>query len=33
MQFDPDNNIIKLCAKGMSLEGEGKPGEASELFQ
>jgi len=24
MQFDPDNNIVKLCAKGMSMEGEGK---------
>jgi len=32
MQFDPDNNIVKLCAEGMCKEGEGKPGEAYELF-
>ena len=33
MQFDPNNNIIKLCAQGMSLEGEGKKEEALERFQ
>lgn len=33
MQFDPENNINKLCAEGMNLEGEGKPEEASALFQ
>jgi hypothetical protein len=33
MQFDPDNNIVKLCAHGMNLEGEGKEVEASQLFQ
>lgn len=32
MQFDPDNNIIKLCAQGMALEGEGKKEEAVTLF-
>src|SRR6476619_4630449 len=32
MQFDPDNNIVKLCAEGMGKEGEGKPGEAYQLF-
>ena len=32
MQFDPDNNIVKLCAQGMAKEGEGKPEEAYELF-
>ncbi len=32
MQFDPDNNIIKLCAQGMGKEGEGKSVEAHELF-
>jgi tetratricopeptide (TPR) repeat protein len=32
MQFDPENHINKLCAQGMLLEGEGKPGEASALF-
>ncbi|MBB5397714.1 hypothetical protein [Mucilaginibacter sp. AK015] len=33
MQFDPDNNINKLCANGMMLEGEGKQKEAAVLFQ
>jgi tetratricopeptide (TPR) repeat protein len=33
MQFDPNNNIVKLCAQGMSLEGEGKKEEAFILFQ
>lgn len=32
MQFDPENPIIKLCAQGMQLEGEGKSEEASNLF-
>jgi len=32
MQFDPENSINKLCAKGMQLESEGKPEEASKLF-
>ena len=32
MQFDPDNNIIKRCAEGMRLEGEGKKDEAMQLF-
>ncbi|HEX4371846.1 MAG TPA: rRNA adenine methyltransferase [Puia sp.] len=32
MQFDTNNNIVKLCAQGMMLEGEGKPGEAQEIF-
>ena len=32
MQFDPENPIIKLCAEGMQLEGEGKKEEAEELF-
>jgi tetratricopeptide (TPR) repeat protein len=33
MQFDPDNQIIQLCAHGMELEGEGRPDEASAAFQ
>jgi len=33
MQFDPENPIIKLCAHGMELEGEGKADEASATFQ
>ncbi len=32
MEFDQDNNIIKLCAKGMELEGKGQLTEASKLF-
>lgn len=32
MLFDPDNNIVKLCAHGMALEGEGKSEEASIIF-
>lgn len=32
MQFDPDNNVVKLCAKGMEMEGQGKPKEAIKLF-
>lgn len=33
MVFDTNNNIVKLCAEGMMLEGEGKPQEAHKLFQ
>lgn len=33
MQFDPNNNIVKLCIQGMDLEGEGKKEEASLLFE
>lgn len=33
MPFDPNNNIVKLCAEGMHLEGEGKKEEALTLFQ
>ena len=32
MQFDPENHIVKLCATGMNLEGEGKNEEALQLF-
>lgn len=32
MQFEPDNKIVKLCAKGMDLEGEGKNEEAAKVF-
>jgi len=32
MEFNPSNNIIKLCLKGMAMEGKGKPEEASRLF-
>lgn len=33
MQFDSENSIVKLCALGMQQEGEGKPEEATILFQ
>jgi len=33
MQFDPNNKIVKLCALGMNLEGEGKKEEALKIFQ
>jgi tetratricopeptide (TPR) repeat protein len=32
MQFDPDNNVVKLCAQGMSNETEGNADEAAKLF-
>ena len=32
MEFDPNNNIVKLCIQGMDMEGKGKPEEASRLF-
>ena len=32
MQLDINNDIVKLCAEGMQLEGQGKANEASELF-
>jgi rifampin ADP-ribosylating transferase len=32
MEFNPDNNVIKLCIDGMDMEGKGKPVEASRLF-
>ena len=33
MQFDADNKIVKLCAEGMELEGQGRKKEAIKLFQ
>jgi rifampin ADP-ribosylating transferase len=32
MEFSPNNNIIKLCVRGMGLEEAGKPEEAGRLF-
>jgi tetratricopeptide (TPR) repeat protein len=32
MEFNPNNNVIKLCLQGMDLEGKGKPEEARTLF-
>ncbi len=33
MEFNPNNNIVKLCLGGMGMEEKGKPEEASQLFQ
>jgi hypothetical protein len=32
MEFNPSNNVIKLCIQGMEMEGKGKPEDASRLF-
>ncbi|MES2430980.1 MAG: NAD(+)--rifampin ADP-ribosyltransferase [Bacteroidota bacterium] len=32
MEFNPNNNIVKLCLQGMSMEEQNKPEEASRLF-
>ena len=32
MEFNPNNNIIKLCVQGMDMEADGKPEEAIRLF-
>jgi tetratricopeptide (TPR) repeat protein len=33
MQFDSNNTVVRLCAEGMELEGQGRKEEAIELFQ
>jgi rifampin ADP-ribosylating transferase len=32
MEFNPNNNIVKLCLQGMAKEESGKPEEAIKLF-
>jgi len=32
MEFNPNNNIIKLCLQGMDLEEKNKPEEAGRIF-
>ncbi|MBD1875504.1 NAD(+)--rifampin ADP-ribosyltransferase [Nodosilinea sp. FACHB-131] len=32
MEFNPNNNVVKLCLQGMGMEEKGKPEEASKLF-
>ncbi len=32
MEFDPNNNVVKLCSEGMEMETHGKSEEASKLF-
>jgi len=33
MDFNPNNNIIRLCLQGMDMEEKSKPEEASRLFR
>jgi tetratricopeptide (TPR) repeat protein len=33
MEFDPRNNVVKLCVQGMGMEAKGEPEEASRLFR
>jgi len=32
MEFNPNNNVVKLCLQGMYMEDNGKPGEALRIF-
>jgi tetratricopeptide (TPR) repeat protein len=32
MEFNPSNNIVKLCIQGMEMEEKGRPEEAIRLF-
>lgn len=32
MEFNPSNNVINLCVRGMNLEGKGQPDDATKLF-
>src|SRR3954470_14346314 len=32
MEFDPNNNVIKLCVQGMEMEGKGKAEDARRIF-
>src|SRR6478752_2686522 len=32
MEFDPNNNVIKLCIEAMGMEEKGNPEEANRLF-
>src|SRR5580765_8207962 len=32
MEFNPSNNVIKLCIQGMAMEEKGHPAEAIGLF-
>lgn len=32
MEFNPNNNVVKLCLQGMEMEANGKSGEAFKLF-
>lgn len=32
MEFNPNNNIVRLCIQGMAMEEKGSPEEASNIF-
>ena len=32
MEFNQNNNIVRLCLQGIGMEGQGKPAEANKLF-
>jgi tetratricopeptide (TPR) repeat protein len=32
VEFNPNQNVVKLCLQGMNMEEKGKPEEASRLF-
>lgn len=32
MEFNPNNNVVKICLQGMEMEENGNPEEASKLF-
>jgi tetratricopeptide (TPR) repeat protein len=32
MEFNPNNNVVKLCLQGIAMEEKGKPEEANRLF-
>ena len=32
MEFNPNNNVVKLCLQGMAMEDNGQPGEALRIF-
>src|SRR3954465_4201489 len=32
MEFDPGNNVVKLCVQGLDMEAKGKPEEAGRIF-
>ena len=32
MEFNPNNNVVRLCLQGMGMEEKGKPEEAGKLF-
>jgi hypothetical protein len=32
MEFNPNNNVVKLCIQGIDMEEKDKPKEAGRLF-